>query len=116
MTTRVPAEVAAAYFRAINGRDENAIRNLFAPDAVLITPAGRMVGPAAITAFYATQVFPASDLEARPGPLLIADTQVAVEIQLRMQGQPTRVADFFEVRGGLIQRLSVYLGGPSEVG
>jgi ketosteroid isomerase-like protein len=113
MATRSPADTAAAYFAAINARDTAGIQQVFAPQGELITPAGRVVGPAAIAEFYAAQAFAAADLHARPGPLLIVGDRVAVEIVLQMHGLQTRVADFFEVRDGRIDRLAVYLGGPA---
>jgi hypothetical protein len=113
MTTRQTAETAAAYFAAINARDPAAIRRVFAPQSELITPAGRFVGAAQIADFYAAQAFTATDLAAHPGPLLVDGERVAVEIVLQMHGQSTRVADFFEVRDGLVQRLAIYLAGPA---
>jgi ketosteroid isomerase-like protein len=110
---RSPAETAGAYFAAINARDPVALRAAFAPDGELITPAGRIAGRAAIADFYAGQAFAATDLHARPGPLLVAGPEVAVEIVLEMYGQRTRVADVFRIRDGLIERLAVYLGGPA---
>ena len=113
MTFRGPAEVADAYFAAINARDPAAIRAVFAPQAELVTPAGRFVGAAAIADFYATQAFTAPDLAAQPGPYLVDRQWLAVEIVLQMHGQRSRVADVFDVRDGVIQRLTIYLGGPA---
>jgi hypothetical protein len=113
MSSRPPADTAQAYFRAINARDPQAIRDVFAAEGALVTPAGRISGRDAIAAFYAAQAFTAPDLHAEPGPLLVGGDSVAVEIVLRMHGQRTRVADFFLVRDGLIERLAVYLAGPA---
>ncbi|MFQ5668112.1 MAG: nuclear transport factor 2 family protein [Candidatus Binatia bacterium] len=113
MTPRSAADAAQAYFAAVNARDAAAMREVFAPQGELVTPAGRVVGPDQIAAFYTRQAFAAEDLEAHPGPLLVDGNRVAVEIELHMHGQRTRVADFFEVRDGLIQRLAVYLAGPA---
>jgi len=112
MTTRSPADTAQAYFAAINARDAAAIREVFAPTGELLSPAGRIVGPDAIAEFYAAQAFTASDLLARPGPMLVSGERVAVEIILQVHGQQSRVADFFEIRAGCIERLAIYLGGP----
>lgn len=111
MTTRSPADTAQAYFTAINARDAAAIRTMFAPTGELLSPAGRIVGSDAIAEFYATQAFTASDLLARPGPLLVSGERVAVEIVLQIHGQRSRVADVFEIRAGRIERLAIYLGG-----
>ncbi len=113
MPTRSPAETAAAYFAAINARDTAGIQQVFAAQAELITPAGRVVGPAAIAEFYAAHAFTAADLHAQPGPLLVDGDRVGVEIVLQMHGGRTRVADFFEIRAGCITRLAVYLAGPA---
>jgi hypothetical protein len=113
MTTRSATETAEAYFAAINGRDPAGIRAVFAPQGELVTPAGRVTGASQIAEFYASQAFTAADLAARPGPFLVSGERVAVEIELQMHDQRTRVADFFLVRAGLIERLAVYLGGPA---
>jgi ketosteroid isomerase-like protein len=113
MAPRDPAATATAYFAAINARDPAAIRAVFAPQGELLTPAGRVVGPDAIAEFYASQAFTAPDLRAHPGPLVVGGERVAVEIELQMHGQRTRVADVFVVRDGRIERLAVYLGGPA---
>ncbi len=113
MATRGPAETATAYFAAINARDPAAIRAVFAPQAELITPAGRFVGVTAIAEFYAAQAFTAADLAAEPGPFLVGGDRLAVEIVLQMHGQRSRAADVFEIRDGAVQRLAVYLGGPA---
>lgn len=109
MPTRTPAETVQAYFAAVNGRDIEAIQQVFAPQGELVTPTGRFVGPQAIAEFYAAAVFPAADLVARPVLLLADGERVGVEIELTMHGQKTRVADFFLIRHGRVERLAVYL-------
>lgn len=72
---------------------------------------GTYVGPDGIADFYAGQAFTVPDLQPQTGPFVIDGNRVAVEIVLQMHGQKSRIADFFEIRDGLIQRLTIYLGG-----
>jgi len=110
-----PADVARAYFEAIRARDGKALRGLFAPDAELVTPAGTVRGAEAIAAFYEASAFQAADLEPRPGPFLVSGGRVACEIELRLAGTSTAVADFFTIEAEHIVRLSVFLGPQSPV-
>jgi len=108
-----PADVAQAYFAAIRARDVDGLKKLFAPTAALVTMTGTYVGPDNIAEFYSGQAFTAPDLEPNVGPFVIDGDRLAVEIILQMYGQNSRVADVFEIRDGLIQRLAIYLGGPA---
>ena len=111
MRIRDPEETAEAYFAAIRAHDVEGIKHVFAPKGELVTPTGTYVGPDSIAEFYAGQAFAAPDLQPQVGPFIVAGGRVAVEIILQMYGQKSRVADVFEISDGLIQRLSVYLGG-----
>ena len=113
MSPRSPEETAEAYFAAIRAHDVEGIKKVFAPTGELVTPTGTFVGPDGIAEFYAGQAFAAPDLQPQTGPFVIGAGRVAVEIVLQMYGQKSRVADFFEIRDGLIYRLTVYLGGPA---
>jgi ketosteroid isomerase-like protein len=106
-------EVVDAYFAAIRNKDAGALLTLFAPDAQLVTAAGTFTGPDAIAGFYRDLAFLVEDLWPEPGPLLVDDDRVAVEIRLRMNGNTTLVGDFFTVAGGKISRLVIYNGPPA---
>jgi ketosteroid isomerase-like protein len=108
----VAAAIVTAYFDAIRARDVDALRELFAPDAELVTTAGVVVGRDAVAAFYRDSAFQIDDLEPRPGPLLVDGTRVAVEIELRIGGRVAPVADFFTIEDGRIRRLAIYSGPP----
>ena len=111
MTPGSPKAVAEAYFAAIRARDVEGIKTVFAPAGELVTPTGSYVGPDRIAEFYTAQAFTAPDLQPQVGAFVIDGERLAVEIVLQMYGQKSRVADVFEIRDGLIQRLAVYLGG-----
>ena len=105
-----PAAVARAYFAAITAHDADAVAACFADDGVLVTAAGTFEGPAAIARFYRDNAFQIDDLRPAPGPFVVAGDRLAVEIDLRMGGRHTAVADFFTVDGARIRRLVIYLG------
>ncbi len=111
MSTRSPRAVAEAYFAAICAHDADGIKQVFASSGELVTPTGTYVGPQGIADFYVGQAFTVPDLQPQTGLFIIDGDHVAVEIVLQMHGQKSRVADFFEIRDGLIQRLTIYLGG-----
>ena len=85
---------------------------LFTEGAELVTLAGTYVGPDAIAGFYRDLAFTVDDLWPEPGPLLIDDDHVAVEIRLRMNGNVSLVADFFTLTDQKISRLAIYSGPP----
>lgn len=112
MSAESVAAVADAYFEAVRGRDVEAIRRLFAPEAELVTAAGVTSGREQIAEFYDKLVFTATELDPHPGHYLIAGDRLAVEIELHMDGNVTRVADLFRIRGSQIVRLGIF-NGPS---
>jgi SnoaL-like domain len=103
-----------AYFEAIRKKDADALRDLFTKDAQLITLAGTFVGPDAIAGFYRDLAFTVDNLWPEPGPLLIDEDRVAVEIQLRMNNNISLVGDFFTLTDHQISRLAVYNGPPTN--
>jgi len=107
-------EVVNAYFDAIRRKDADALGALFASDAELVTMAGRFVGPAEIARFYRELAFAVEDLWPEPGPLVVDDNRVGVEIRLRMNGKISLVGDFFTLAGDKIARLAIYGGPPGE--
>lgn len=111
---RDAAQVATAYFAAVAARDGARIRDLFAPDAELVTAAGTFRGRDEITQFYVGSSFVFEDIDPRPGPFLVDGDRLAVEIELLLGGKISRVADFFTVGDGRIRRLAIYLGPSSD--
>jgi ketosteroid isomerase-like protein len=109
MSATDPASVASRYFDAIRTRDVDGIKACFAEDADLVNAAGTVRGRDAIADFYANTAFTLDDLAPHPGPFVIDGDQLAVEIDLHMGGTSHRVADFFEIRDGLVQRLAIYM-------
>jgi len=101
-----------AYFSAMRSRDAAAHRELFAPDAELVTSIGTFVGVDAISAFYRDFAFSVDDLWPEPGRLLVNDDRIAVELRARANGTVSLMADFFTLRDGKISRLAIYTGPP----
>jgi ketosteroid isomerase-like protein len=104
-----PAAVARAYFAAITAHDADAVQACFHDDAELVTATGTYRGPAAIGDFYRQNAFQFEDLRPTPGRLLVDGDRVGVEIELRMGGRTTPVADCFTIDGDRIRRLVIYL-------
>ncbi len=111
MTTTTPID---QYFEAIQDRDVDALSRLFTEDAQLITLAGTFTGPDSIAGFYRDTAFAVPDLWPDPGPLLVDNDRVAVEIHLRMNGGVSLVADFFTLTDQQISRLVIYNGPPTN--
>jgi ketosteroid isomerase-like protein len=105
-----PAAVARAYFAAITAHDADAVQACFTDDGELVTATGTYAGPQAIGDFYRQNAFQIEDLRPSPGPFLVDGNRMAVEIELRMGGRDSPVADFFTIEGDKIRRLVVYLG------
>ncbi len=102
-----PAAVAADYFLAITMRDGDALRRLFAPDAVLDAQGTEYRGAEAIARFYAEGAFAFDDLLPTPGPARVDGTTVVVEIDLHIAGTDTPVVDTFTVGDGRIHSLVI---------
>jgi ketosteroid isomerase-like protein len=106
------ADVVARYFDAIRSRDADALRDLFAADAELVTVTGTVRGADAVADWYRRLAFTARELSPAPGPLLVDGDRVAVEIELTMDGTTSLVGDFFSIADGHITRLVIYTGPP----
>ena len=104
------SEVVAHYFAAVTGRDPDGLRKVFAEDAVLQDPMGIRRGPAEIVSGFVDRFFGSENFVPEPGPLLIENDRVAVEISLRLGGEVVRLADFFTIADGKITRLDIYRG------
>jgi ketosteroid isomerase-like protein len=101
-----------AYFAAIRARDADALGVLFTDDAELVSMAGTFTGRDAIVGFYRDLAFGIDDLSPAPGVFIVDGDRVAVEIELRMGGRTTLVADVFTLSGGKIARVAIYSGPP----
>jgi hypothetical protein len=104
-------QLIGSYFAAIRARDADALGLLFHADAVIVSAAGTFVGRDAITAFYRDLVFLVEDLWPDPGPLVADGERVKVEIRLRMNGDVSRVNDFFTLGDGVITELLIETAG-----
>src|ERR1700722_6857895 len=104
---RGPAAVAADYFLAITMRDGDALRRLFAHDAVLDAQGTIYDGTEAIARFYEEGAFKFADLLPQPGSFRVDDSQVVVEIDLHIAGTDSQVVDTFEMAGGQIRSLLI---------
>jgi len=101
------AGVVADYFSAVTMQDADALRRLFASDAVLDAQGTRYEGSEVISRFYREGAFRFGDLLPVPGPLLVTGSQVVVEIDLRIAGTRSTVVDTFETEDGHIRSLRI---------
>ncbi len=99
--------VTADYYLAVTMRDTDALRRLFARDAVLDTQGTVYEGIEAITRFYDEGAFKFADLLPHPGPLRMDNDQIVVATDLRIAGMNTTVVDTFNVDGGRIRSLQI---------
>ena len=80
--------------------------------SLLVSLAGTFSGREAIVGFYRDLAFGVDDLSPSPGVFIVDGDRVAVEIELRMGGTTTLVADVFTLSGGRIARVAIYSGPP----
>ena len=99
--------MAADYFLAITMRDSDALRRLFAHDAVLDAQGTIYEGTEAIARFYEEGAFHFADLLPHPGPFRTEGNQVVVEIGLHIAGTDSKVVDTFEIAGDRIRSLLI---------
>lgn len=102
-----PAGVADDYFLAITTRDGDALRRLFAPDAVLNAQGTEYRGGEEIARFYAEGAFGFEDLLPRPGEPRVDGGRVVVGIDLHIAGTDSPVLDTFEIEDGTIRSLVI---------
>ena len=108
MSGQSPAEVVTAYFAGVTAGDAGAVTALFAPDAVLSNAAGTLTGSDAIGRMYEGGLTGTTTMRPSPRRLLVDGDDVAVEIDLQVNGDVVVLGDFFTVRDGLITRLAIY--------
>jgi predicted TIM-barrel fold metal-dependent hydrolase len=113
-----PAAIAQRYFGAVTSHDTEALRSVFAPDAVLVRGDASFKGADEIVRFYAEGAFTYEDLAPDPGPMIVdggaGGSRVAgdagtvnVDLSLRIDGGDIPVHDIFEISGGRITRLDI---------
>ncbi len=102
--------IAKAYFEAVANKNPEAIEALFHDAAELHTVAGVYKGPQAIADFYRSTAFNFSVVKPQVGPLIEEGDVVSCEIILQLDDSKNKVADFFTITDGKIQKLVVYLG------
>jgi ketosteroid isomerase-like protein len=105
-----PIEVPDHYFPSVKARDIERFIALFADDAVMILPDGKMVAGAPAIREMELRVFASGGPTPVPTAIVIGERSVAVEIDVHLPGgQLMKAANFFHLNDeGLIQRLSVY--------
>jgi ketosteroid isomerase-like protein len=108
MSALSPADVVTAYFAGVTAGDAAAVTALFAPDAVLRNAAGTLTGSEAIGRMYHGGLNAGTTMRPSPRRLLVDGDDVAVEIDLEVNGNVVVLGDFFTVRDGLISSLSIY--------
>ncbi|TCM16587.1 hypothetical protein EDF56_107166 [Novosphingobium sp. PhB165] len=108
-----PSDVADRYFEVVRARDIEGLIALYADDATITLPNGKVIeGADAIRAFQ-TDVFNRGAPYPTPGSRVVGAQEVSVEIKAKLpDGSVRSTANFFYVNGdGRIQRLSVYAQG-----
>lgn len=108
-----PVDVVAAYFDGVTAADPGAVADLFAPDAVLQNAAGTLTGADAIRRMYDNGLAPGA-MKPTPQRFVVDGENVAVEIDLIANGNSVKLADFFTVRNGKIERLAIYSLTPTD--
>jgi hypothetical protein len=108
-----PKELAERYFASVRARDIDSFMALFAEDATLVKPDGGVLTGAAAIREMELHTFAMGAPTPSPAAMVIGDSSIAVEIDVRLgDGTVRRMADFFYLNdNGLIQRLSVYRQG-----
>jgi hypothetical protein len=102
-----PAALIGDYFAAVTTRDVEALRDLFAPDAVLESGATLLVGREAVIRYYVDNTFTFDDFRPEPGPLTIEGDRVTVSLNVRLGGADRSVLDVFETAGPQITALHI---------
>lgn len=108
-----PTTVVDAYFAGVKAGDASAVAALFAPDAQLINAKGTLRGADAIKRMYENGLAPGA-MTPSPRPPVVNGDHVAVEIDLDANGVPLKLGDFFTIRDGKIQTLTIYSLTPTD--
>ena len=110
------AAVAQRYFRAVTQHDAEALRSLFAPDAVLRTRDKTLLGPDEIARFYTEGAFTYEDLSPHPWKLQIDGDRVVVDLELQIDRTRIPIRDIFTMAGDKISGLDILLLDFREAG
>jgi hypothetical protein len=108
--TRTAGDSAIEYCRAVNAKDADGLRAIFADDAVALNTIGEFQGRDAILSFYTDVVF-AHHVTVEPTHTYEAGATCVVELEGRAPGaaEVQRMVDIFTVDpDGLITRLAIY--------
>lgn len=105
-----PTEIAECYFASVRSRDIDAFMELFADDATLTLPDGRIVSGSAAIREMETEVFKSGAPMPNPVAIIASDDSVAVQIDVSLpNGSLLKMANFYHLnQNGKIQNLSVY--------
>lgn len=95
------------YFTAVTAQDIDAVRALFAPEAVFESGDIRLQGLDAICEYYRTKTFTYQDFRPVPRHPEFAGTQMRVAIDVHLGGAEHTVHDVFETDGTRITALRV---------
>jgi hypothetical protein len=108
-----PSQVADRYFECIRAKDVEGLVALYAADAHLVFPDGREFSGEAAIRQVQENIFATIPPIPTPGPRIVGESAVAVEIETRLpDGSRRRTANFFHLNdAGRIQRLNVYWQG-----
>ncbi len=104
-----PAAVAQRYFAAVTRRDPQALRSLFAPDAVLQANGKTLSGSDEIVRFYMEGAFMYEDLAPHPWELHVDGARVVVDLELNLDGTKIPLRDIFTMAGDKISGLEIVL-------
>ena len=109
--TRTHAEVVETYAKAVGTTDLALLRTIFADDMELVSSnVGHMRGVDNIIKFFGEFLARMGGADPHPGPILIVDDVVAVEIEAHHGNEIHEMSDFFTIKNGKVIRLAVYQG------
>lgn len=106
-----PAAVAQKYFAAVTMHDAEALRSLFAPDAVLRASGKTLRGPEDIGRFYVEGAFTYEDFAPHPWALEVSadGTRVVCDLEVYVDGTKIPIRDIFTIAGDKISELEIIL-------
>jgi ketosteroid isomerase-like protein len=105
-----PSEIAERYFASVRARDIEAFMALFAVDATLTLPDGRMISGLADIRKMESETFEKGAPHPTPTAIVYSQDAIAVQIDVRVSsGAVLKMANFYVLdSAGLIKTLSVY--------
>jgi hypothetical protein len=105
-----PNEMAERYFASVRARDIEAFMLLFAPDATLTLPDGRIISGLVNIRKMESETFEKGAPYPTPTAIVSSKNAIAVQIDVRVpSGSILKMANFYRLDdAGLIKSLSVY--------